>query len=221
MSSNLEPIPWGQVGKQRPSEMKSAGMVIDLRRCIGCHSCSISCKTEHNVPLGSFRTRVHYAPQPDSPQLAFVPMLCMQCKDAPCMPACPTSAFSRLEDGRVVVEEEACNGTKACVAACPYDAIAIHPQTNKAMKCDFCEHRAAVGMEPACVESCPTTALRFGDLGDQTDPVTQYAKEHNAKAYKADAGTDPSVLYIGHEEWMESVARGVQISDDEAGIVYE
>jgi len=89
------------------------------------------------------------------------------------------------------------------------------------MKCDFCEHRTAVGMEPACVESCPTSALRFGDLGDAADPVTQYAKANDAKAYKEDAGTDPSVLYIGHEEWMESAAKGVQISDDEAGIVYE
>lgn len=201
--------------------MKRAGMVIDLRRCIGCHGCSISCKTEHDVPLGNFRTRVHYAPRPDRPQIAFVPMLCMQCEDAPCMPACPTSALEKLSDGRVVVDDEACNGTKACVGACPYDAIAIHPQTNKAEKCDFCEHRSAVGMDPACVESCPTKALRFGDLDDENDPVALFAKAHGAKAYKEAAGTKPSVLYIGHEEWMETSARGVQRSDDEAGIVYE
>ena len=221
MSDQLDPIPWENISAKPVKEMTTAGMVIDLRRCIGCHGCSISCKTEHEVPLGTFRTRVHYAPRPDRPQIAFVPLLCMQCKDAPCLTACPTSAISRLSDGRVVIEEELCNGTKACVSACPYDAIAIHPQTNKAMKCDFCEHRTAVGMEPACVESCPTNALIFGDLGDASDPVTQYAKANDAKAYKEDAGTDPSVLYIGHEEWMESAAKGVQISDDEAGIVYE
>ena len=219
--AELSSIPWENIGPQFKKPKKQSAILIDLNRCTGCHACSVSCKTEHEVPLGSFRTRVHFTPRPDRPQLAFVPMLCMHCEDAPCIPACPTTALIKLSDGRVVVEEESCNGTKACVAACPYDAIAIHPQTNKAEKCDFCESRSAVGMDPACVESCPTTALRFGDLDDETDPVTQYAKSHGAKAYKADAGTKPTVLYIGHEDWMESAARGVQRQDDEAGIVYE
>ncbi len=221
MDTPARPVPWEKPLHDAPRAMKRAGMLVDLRRCTGCHSCSISCKTEHEVPLGSFRTRVHYVPKPDSLQIAYVPLLCMHCQDAPCIPACPNQALVKLDDQRVVVDQDTCDGSKDCVSACPYDAIAIHPQTNKAEKCDFCEHRTAAGLEPACVEACPTTALRFGDLDDADDPVTRYAEQHGAAAYKADAGTKPNVVYIGHEKWIEDRARGVQRHEGEAGIVYE
>jgi tetrathionate reductase subunit B len=218
----LSPIPWENVGPQFRRHMKQAAILVDLHRCTGCHACSVSCKTEHEVPLGNFRMRVRYLEEPKKQQLSFVPMLCMHCQDAPCLKACPTSAIGRLDDGRVVIDDEKCCGNKACVAACPYGAIFINEETKKAEKCDMCTHRTEVGLNPACVDSCPTDALKFHDLADETDEVTIMAKAQNAKAWKEDAKTRPSVLDINHEKWMEDkVNIGVQISEKDADPIYE
>ncbi len=218
------PIPWENIGPQFKRPQKQAAILVDLRRCTGCHACSVSCKTEHEVPLGDFRMRVRYLerPAPDQAQLSFVPMLCMHCQDAPCQKACPTSAIGRLDDGRVVIDEDLCCGNKACITACPYGAIFINAETQKADKCDLCTHRTEVGLEPACVSSCPTEALKFHDLGDESDPVTQMAKQAGAKPWKEDAGTLPSVLYINHEPWMEGKANlGVKLSENDQDPIYE
>ena len=221
--ANLPPIPWqADSKKERSLKMKRAGMVIDLHRCVGCHACSISCKTEHDVPLGSFRTRVRYLEHPSKKTISFLPLLCMQCQDAPCISACPTEAISRLSDGHVVIEQEKCCGNKACISACPYGAIYIDPKSGLADKCDFCTHRTSLDMDPACVASCPTEALRFGDLDDPNDPVSKYAKKHDAKPFKEEAETKPSILYVNHEKWVErAAATGVQISPEDNEIIYE
>ncbi len=221
--SQLPSIPWERLERrQRSLPMKRAGFVIDLRRCIGCHACSISCKTENDVPLGGFRNRVRYLERPDSDRISYLPLLCMHCQDAPCLEACPTSAITRMADGRVVINQEQCCGMKACIAACPYGAIYLDAKAGKADKCDMCTHRTSLGLDPACVASCPTGTLRFGDLGDANHPVTRYAQEHGAKPFKEDAGTRPSVYYIRHEPWMnEAAATGVQITPEDDEIVYE
>ncbi len=216
------PIPWLNRKTERSLGMKRAGMVVDLRRCIGCHACSVSCKTEHGVPLGGFRTRVRYLQRPDALALAFLPLLCMHCQDAPCLDACPTGAVIRLQDGRVTIDQDRCCGNKACIAACPYGAIYIDPQSGLADKCDLCTHRTSLGMNPACVDACPTEALRFGDLDDPQDPLAQYAAQHGAKAFKEGAETAPSVLYVKHDKWMEDSAKtGVQLSPADEDIIYE
>lgn len=221
----MSDTPWKNVGPGKSKSRKRAGMVVDLRRCIGCHSCSVSCKTEHNVALGGFRTRVRYLneerPAPQGTTISFLPLLCMHCQDAPCMDACPTEALERNGDGRVEINYDKCVGDKACVSACPYGAIHIDPQTKQADKCDFCTDRTSHGLEPACVTVCPTEALRFGDLDDPADPVTQYAKANNAKPFKESVGTKPSVLYVNHEKWMEDKAKSVQILPDDEDIIYE
>lgn len=221
--ADLLPIPWERERiEERKLNKKRAGMVVDLRRCVGCHACSVSCKTENEVPLGGFRTRVRYLERPMKETLSFLPLLCMHCQDAPCLKACPTEALVRLNDARVVIDQDKCCGMKACMAACPYGAIYIDAKSGQADKCDMCTHRTSLNMDPACVASCPTQTLRFGDLDDPNDPVAQYAKEHNAKPFKADAGTEPSVLYIALEPWMEqAAATGVQLSPKDDEIIYE
>ncbi len=221
--ANFLPIPWERErNEERILNKKRAGMVVDLRRCIGCHACSVSCKTENGVPLGGFRTRVRYLEHPMKETLSFLPLLCMHCQDAPCLKACPTEAVMRLNDARVVIDQDKCCGMKACMAACPYGAIYIDAKSGQADKCDMCTHRTSLNIDPACVASCPTQTLRFGDLADPNDPVAQYAKEHNAKPFKADAGTEPSVLYIALEPWMEqTAATGVQLSPKDDEIIYE
>ncbi len=215
-------IPWENVGPEHRVARARAGMVVDLRRCVGCHACSVACKTEHDVPLGDFRMRVRYHERPDAATIAFVPMLCMHCEDAPCLEACPTEAIARLEDGRVVIDKERCTGNKACQSACPYGAIYIDAETNVAEKCDFCTHRTEVGLDPSCVTACPTSALLFGDLDDEDDPAAKAAAAHGARPFKEEAGTRPTVLYVSHERFMEEKANvGVQLSKDDADIVYE
>jgi len=221
MTDRVE-LPWEKVGPQHKKRLARAGMLVDLRRCTGCHACSVACKTEHDVPLGGFRTRVRYLERPDRDTLAFLPLLCMHCKDAPCMPACGSEAIRRLDDGRVVIDAERCDSAKDCVAACPYGAIYIDPHTDKADKCDFCTHRTEVGLEPACVTACPTDALVFGDVEDPEDPVAKIAKRENAKAFKEAANTSPVVLYLAHEPWMEEkVNGGVQLSREDGDIIYD
>lgn len=214
-----ERLPWEPSGK--PRAMKRAGIVIDLRRCIGCHACSVSCKTEHDVALGVFRTRVRYVERPGKAQLSFLPMLCMHCQDAPCIPACPTTAMSKGDDGRVYVNESKCDGTTDCIAACPYDAIQLDPQTGIADKCDLCTHRTDVGMDPACVASCPSGTLRFGDLDDPDDPVSKLAQEHGARGFREDAKTRPTVQYIGLRPSVEAaVTGGIQLHPEEDEVIY-
>lgn len=218
-----QPLPWEKVGAEHRKDFKQAAILVDLQRCTGCHACSVACKTENDVPLGDFRMRVRYLEQPEEKQqLSFVPLICMQCQDAPCLNVCPTSAIQRLNDGRVVIEEDKCCGNKACLTACPYGAIFINEKSQKAEKCDMCTHRTELGLEPACVDACPTDALKFYDLGDETDPVTQVVKAQKAKAWKEDADTKPSVLYLGHEAWMETKTNlGVSLSEHDEDPIYE
>lgn len=218
-----ESLPWDRVGPEFKRERKRAGILIDLRRCVGCHACSVSCKTENEVPLGGFRMRVRYLERPDtSAQIAFTPLICMQCQDAPCLKACPSKAITRGDDGRVLIDEGKCDLEQECVTACPYGAIFINEEKEVAEKCDLCEHRTDVGLDPACVSSCPSEALQFADLDDPEDPVTKIAAVAGAKGWKEEEGTNPSVLYIGHEPWMEEKANtGVQLSEDDADIIYE
>jgi len=220
VSEAREVLPWEVPEGEAPS-FERAGMVVDLRRCIGCHACSVACKTEHDVALGIFRTRVRYLEKPGRSQLSFLPLLCMHCQDAPCIPACPHEAIKRGEDGRVEIDEGTCEGDQCCTEACPYGAIGMDPQTGIAEKCDLCTHRTDVGLDPACVNVCPTDVLRFGDLDDPQDLAARYAKEQGATPMKEDAGTRPSVLYVGLEPWMEKrVPGGVQLKPGEDELIY-
>jgi Fe-S-cluster-containing dehydrogenase component len=213
------PPPWEALVKGKP--MQRAGLVVDPRRCVGCHACAVSCKTEHDVPLGGFRIRTHYLQRPDRPTHQFLPLMCQHCQDAPCVEACKSSAVTRLEDGRVVIDEERCTGNHDCVAACPYDAIYVDPHTGKADKCDLCHGRTAAGLLPACVEACPTEALRFGDLDDLDGDVARYADAHGASSLRPEHGTRPTVQYVGLEPWMGKKAHGVQLHESDNDIVYE
>ncbi len=98
------------------------GMVIDVKRCIACWGCSISCKEEHFLPPGVFWNRVltgESGKYPTSRKLIY-PVLCNHCEDAPCVEACPTGASYKREDGVVMVDYDECVGCRACLVSCPY-----------------------------------------------------------------------------------------------------
>ncbi|MEW6637605.1 MAG: 4Fe-4S binding protein, partial [Actinomycetota bacterium] len=107
--------------------MTSYGFIIDNRKCIGCHACTVACKAEHEVPVGVNRTWVKYIEKGEFPdtQRAFHVMRCNHCEDAPCVEACPVTALFTREDGIVDFNWDRCIGCKACTQACPYDALYI------------------------------------------------------------------------------------------------
>jgi Fe-S-cluster-containing dehydrogenase component/formate-dependent nitrite reductase membrane component NrfD len=173
--------------------------VIDHSRCIGCHACTTACKSENLVPISVTRTYVKYVDVGEFPQTrrAFQVTRCNQCDDAPCTHACPTRAMFRRPDGIVDFDKSICIGCKACIAACPYDAIFINPDDHSAEKCNFCAHRIDSGLEPACVIVCPTEAILVGDLNDPDSKVAQIVFRDVVNVRRPEKETRPKLFYKG------------------------
>jgi Fe-S-cluster-containing dehydrogenase component/formate-dependent nitrite reductase membrane component NrfD len=175
------------------------GFAIDQRTCIGCHACTVACKTEHEVPVGQFRTWVKYVDQGEYPSSTrdFGVMRCNHCTDAPCVKICPTKALFKRDDGIVDFDSDRCIGCKSCMQACPYDAIYIDEDTHTAAKCNFCAHRVDEGLEPACVVVCPTHSIWVGDLDDPTAGISELISTHPTSVRAPEQNTGPNVFYIG------------------------
>ena len=192
--------------------MATYGFAIDLRKCIGCHACTIACKAEHDIPVGVHRCWVKTVEKgtfPDTRRF-FFPVLCNQCTDAPCVRICPTRALFKRRDGIVDLHGDRCIGCRACMEACPYDQLFIDPNTRTAEKCNFCANRVENKLLPACVSVCPTECRIFGDLDDPASEVAQIAHREAFMVRKPEKGTGPKVLYLGAEDSTirpESAAR--------------
>lgn len=182
---------------------KRFGMLIDLRKCIGCQACTVGCSMENLPPIGQFRTTVLQYEVEDYddglPAMFNLPRLCNHCENPPCVPVCPVQATFQRDDGIVLVDNERCVGCAYCVQACPYDARFINHETQTADKCTFCEHRLEVNLLPACVETCVGGARVIGDLNDPNSVISQTLKENSAdiKVLKPGMNTQPRVYYIG------------------------
>lgn len=182
--------------------MPNYGFAIDLRKCIGCHACTIACKAEHQIPVGVNRCWVKTVEKgtfPDTRRF-FFPVLCNQCVDAPCVRICPTNALFKRRDGIVDLNGSACIGCRACMEACPYDQLFIDPNTHTAEKCNFCANRVENHLLPACVSVCPTECRIFGDLDDPLSAVSRIVKMEAFTVRKPEKGTGPKIFYLGAEE---------------------
>ncbi len=178
------------------------GFVIDNRKCIGCHACSTACKSENEVPVGVNRTWVKYTEKgvfPDTRRY-FQVTRCNHCANPPCVHICPVTAMYQRKDGIVEFDPSLCIGCKACMQACPYDAIYIDPSSHTAAKCHYCAHRVDVGLEPACVVVCPEHAILAGDLDDPKSEIARAIAMQQVRTRKPEQGTRPKLFYIDAEE---------------------
>lgn len=178
------------------------GFIIDNRKCIGCHACTVACKAEHNVPVGVNRTWVKYIEKGEFPNTRrfFSVLRCNHCEDAPCVEICPVTALYIRSDGIVDFDNRRCIGCKSCMQACPYDALYIDPETNTAAKCNYCAHRIDIGLEPACVNVCPEHAIISGDLDNPNAEIALLYAHEQVTARKVEKGTGPKLFYIHGDE---------------------
>jgi tetrathionate reductase subunit B len=179
--------------------MSRYAMVIDPKRCIDCKACMVACTAENRVPVGQHRNWVRSELSGRFPELSLriEPGQCMHCDNPPCVRVCPTGAsyISRF-DGIVKIDPDSCIGCRYCMQACPYDARSFDEQRGIVDKCTFCAHRVAAGLQPACVETCPTKTRVFGDLEDPDSEVSRLLRTHAVEQKKTEAGTGPNLYYI-------------------------
>jgi len=173
------------------------GFYIDLDRCTGCGACVAACKAENDVPPSVWRLwlkEMEVGRYPHARRLV-MPLLCNMCEQPACVQVCPTAATFQQDDGLVVVDPHICIGCRYCMAACPYGVRYMNPATGCVEKCHFCLHRLARGMEPACVEACPTAAITIGDLRDPASDVSRAVHAGPTQVLKAEFGTLPQGYY--------------------------
>ena len=205
--------------------MAKYAMAIDLKACIGCHTCSVACKTANNLPKDMWwlNVKTDGADVMDNSTgvfpnalLSYTPVNCMHCDNAPCVAACPTGATLKREDGIVTMDPDKCVGCGACVAACPYEGVrtlnteepgydaefalgaadAPKHKANTVEKCTFCVNRVDKGEKPYCIDACPARCRVFGDIDDPESEISKLLKERQYKRLAEDKGTCPNIFYL-------------------------
>lgn len=182
---------------------KRLGFVIDQERCIGCEACTVACLKENQGQSGWIRVATVNSPCKDTPagtfpdlSMHFMPTLCNHCQHPPCADACPLEAIVKSNSGAVILVEEKCDGCQTCLDACPYGAIELNTEKDKAEKCNLCAHRIDKGLEPFCVICCEGQAIHFGDFNDPDSAVSRMLHSGGAFCLKPDEDTQPSVVYL-------------------------
>ena len=191
------------------------GFVLDNRKCIGCHACTVACKSEHDVPVGVNRTFVKQTEKGEFPNTKrlFSVTRCNHCTDAPCVEICPVECLHIRPDGIVDFNSDRCIGCKSCMQACPYDALYIDPETHTAAKCNYCSPRIDIGLEPACVNVCPEHAIISGDMDNPDSEISKLLAGENVMVRKPEKGTGPNVFYINADE-VSLTPNATERSDD-------
>jgi Fe-S-cluster-containing dehydrogenase component len=167
------------------------GIILDIEKCIGCGNCAKACKNENDVPVEPFffRTWVEQytvrndgtvdivspnggidgfkqrVPDEEIFKAFFVPKMCNHCAKSP------------------------------CIQACPYGCRFIHPVKNVANKCTLCYHRLKKGLDPACMENCPTGARMYGNLRDKDSEIVKFLKEHSTQVLRPNLNTGSKLYY--------------------------
>ncbi|NTV89751.1 MAG: oxidoreductase, partial [Clostridiales bacterium] len=209
--------------------MKQCYMVIDVALCHDCNNCFMACKDEHvandwpgytaaqprhghrwmNIER---RERGQYSRN----DIAYLPMPCQHCENAPCI-AAGNGAVVRREDGIVMIDMEKAKGNEALAASCPYGAIYWNSEACTPQKCTMCAHLLDDGewtpKMPRCAHTCPTGSMKFYTV--EPAEMDKLICEEDLKAYKAELGTKPHVLYKNlHKYTHNFIAGGVLLDGD-------
>lgn len=189
--------------------MAKWGLVIDISKCNACYCCFIACKDEYwendyppytaaqprhgqlwiNLPK-SERGKHPYI------KVAYMPLLCMHCQDAPCIKAAKSEAIYKRPDGVVVIDPQKAVGQSQLVKSCPYGVIYWNEEKKLPQKCTFCVHRLEEGQIPRCVQACPTGCMIFGDTDDPKSEVSKLLKKAKAEFFHPEWNTRPIVHYV-------------------------
>lgn len=205
--------------------MARYGLAIDLQACIGCHTCSVACKTANNLPNDMWWCNIHTVggeamdtsegTYPNA-KLSYLPVNCQHCDNPVCVMVCPTGASYKREDGIVCIDTEKCSGCRTCISACPYGGVRSYNATepeyhvdfalgaadapkhvyNTVEKCNLCVSRVERGEVPYCVEACPARARIFGDLDDPESAVSKAIAERETMRLLEEMGSEPKVYYL-------------------------
>ncbi len=191
--------------------MSHFAIAVDLDLCTGCRSCEVACKQENGVALGEYWNKVVEITQGTFPDLKkyWMPTMCQQCADAPCVHVCPTGASYRDPDTNVVlINKEVCIGCKYCMMACPYGVRSWNAEERCVEKCTLCQHLTSVGERPACVKNCTCHCRHYGDLDDPNSEISQFLKskpEGKVRILK-NTGNNPQARYVLSDstaQWKE------------------
>jgi len=161
-------------------------IVVNIEKCVGCHSCAINCAVAHSKSKNLIEAI--YEKDKPFPKIILekieghvLPIHCRHCEDAPCVEVCPSKAISRsTEASPVVLDSNKCIGCHACIIVCPFGVIKKGPDGKSLIKCDLCVERLNEGREPACVEGCPTGAIKFISI----EELSLIKREESIKKYK-------------------------------------
>lgn len=227
------------VGNDPPLEGVLYGYGLDLSRCIGCRRCVYGCVAENNQSrdpqvqwitvlsmnkedgVDIMKSDAYYNPEKvPEPDKFYMPVACQQCRNPPCVKACPVKATWQEPDGIVVIDYNWCIGCRCCMAACPYGArhfnwsnphipreelnphmhyLGNRPRPRGVVeKCTFCIQRVRQknGRYPACLEACPVGARKFGNLLDEKSEMRYLMREKRVFILKEDAATEPKFYYF-------------------------
>ena len=192
-------------------QTQKVAKLIDISKCIGCKACQVACMewndlrdeigTNHGVydnPLDltdkSWTVMRFSEVEVEKDKLEWLIRKdgCMHCADPGCLKACPApGAIVQYSNGIVDFHEENCIGCGYCITGCPFNIPRISKKDSKAYKCTLCSDRVSVGMEPACVKTCPTGALVFGSKEDMIQHAEERIVDLKSRGYKNAGLYDP------------------------------
>jgi len=196
--------------------------LIDVSKCIGCKACQVACGEWNDLRDVIGHTVGVYDNPADLTSESWTVMRfteyqeedgrlewlirkdgCMHCADPGCLKACPSpGAIVQYSNGIVDFIEEHCIGCGSCVTGCPFNVPRISKEDHKAYKCTLCSDRVSVGLEPACVKTCPTGAITFGSKEDMIDHAAERIVDLKERGYKTAGLYDPQgvggthVMYV-------------------------
>ncbi|WP_019241137.1 MULTISPECIES: 4Fe-4S dicluster domain-containing protein [Bacillus] len=158
---------------------KRLAFSINMDRCIGCNACTISCKSFYDLEPSINRRFVRESDEmlTGTAKRCYISTACNHCDEPACAKACPTGAYTKLENGIVKHDQERCIGCQMCATACPYEVPQFDTVKKKMDKCSMCSDRIDEGEDTICVSSCPMEAISIIDLNsiNESDYVTDVA----------------------------------------------